>query len=129
MRLTTRAAVTCEPHAVALSLTRPHEPAIPLPFRAMAAHHLASLAAITAGLTAAAAPVTIDPGLSPVTVTLLSIAGTLAVGWGVMRASVAALQKETETLRRDFQAAQSTMQPMLREALERIARIEGALGK
>jgi hypothetical protein len=95
----------------------------------MALHHLASLVAITAGVTAAAAPSTLGVELSPVTVTLLSIAGTLAVGWGVMRASVAALQKETETLRRDFQAAQSTMQPMLREALERIARIEGALGK
>ena len=129
MRLTARAAVTCEPHAVALSLTRPVQPAIPFSFRAMALHHLASLVAIIVGATATAAPSTIGVELSPVTVTLLSIAGTLAVGWGVMRASVAALQKETETLRRDFKAAQSTMQPMLREALERIARIEGALGK
>jgi hypothetical protein len=129
MRLTIRAVAQRQQGAAALSLTRPVQPAIPFPFRAMALHHLASLAAITAGVTAAAAPSTLGVELSPVTVTLLSIAGTLAVGWGVMRASVAALQKETETLRRDFQAAQSTMQPMLREALERIARIEGALGK
>jgi hypothetical protein len=129
MQLTSRAVSQRQQVAATLSLTRPVQPAIPLPFRAMALHHLASLAAITAGVTAAAAPSTLGVELSPVTVTLLSIAGTLAVGWGVMRASVAALQKETETLRRDFQAAQSTMQPMLREALERIARIEGALGK
>lgn len=129
MRLTSRAVAQQQQGAAALSLTRPVQPAILSPLRDMALHHLASIVAITAGVTAAAAPSTIGVELSPVTVTLLSIAGTLAVGWGVMRASVAALQKETETLRRDFQAAQNTMQPMLREALERIARIEGALGK
>ena len=95
----------------------------------MAVHHLASLAAITVGVTAAAAPSTIGVELSPVTVTLLSIAGTLAVGWGVMRTSVAALQKETQTLRQDFHKSQETQHALLREALERIARIEGALGK
>jgi hypothetical protein len=95
----------------------------------MALHHLASLAAITAGVTAAAAPSTFGVELSPVTVTLLSIAGTLAVGWGVMRTSVAALQKETQTLRQDFHKSQETQHALLREALERIARIEGALGK
>jgi hypothetical protein len=95
----------------------------------MALHHLASLAAITAGVTAAAAPSTLGVELSPVTVTLLSIAGTLAVGWGVMRTSVAALQRETHTLRQDFYSSQETQHALLREALERIARIEGALGK
>jgi hypothetical protein len=95
----------------------------------MALHHLASLAAITAGVTAAAAPSTLGIELSPVTVTLLSIAGTLSVGWGVMRTSVSALQKETHTLRQDFHKSQETQNALLREALERIARIEGALGK
>jgi hypothetical protein len=129
MRLTSRAVAQQQQGAGALTLTRPVQPAIPFPFRAMALHHLASLAAITAGVTAAAAPSTLGVELSPVTVTLLSIAGTLAVGWGVMRTSVAALQRETQTLRQDFYSSQETQHALLREALERIARIEGALGK
>lgn len=93
----------------------------------MTAHPIVSLLAIAAGMTAAAAPVTADYGLSPVTITVLSIAGTLSVGWGVMRASVAALQRETNRLRSDFQQSQKETHLMMREALERIARIEGKL--
>ena len=128
MRLTSVNGIGWQAPRAAIDLTPSRR--LRFPFScAMALHHLASLAAITVGVTAAAAPSTIGVELSPVTVTLLSIAGTLAVGWGVMRTSVSALQRETQTLRQDFYSSQETQHALLREALERIARIEGALGK
>lgn len=61
--------------------------------------------------------------LVPLTSGAIGFAGS----YGILKASVAALHREIQTLRHDTRNHQMSQQSLLTEALERISRIEGRL--
>jgi len=69
-----------------------------------------------------------DPSPSAsLVVPVISGAVGFAASYGILKASVAALGREIQTLRHDTRNHQMSQQHLLTEALERIARIEGRL--
>lgn len=70
-----------------------------------------------------------ESSFDPITISILTLVGTLASSWGIIKATVSSLQRELQNLRHDYRNTNQWMQPMLSEALERISRIEGKLDK
>lgn len=75
-----------------------------------------------------AATLQTDPSPSAsLLVPLISGGIGFAGSYGILKASVAALHREIQTLRHDTRNHQMSQQSLLTEALERISRIEGRL--